>query len=231
MSGWSTSDQPDQGRKASHVCTPCRKQKKACDKVLPSCSTCSRLHRECSYETGPAADVGSLESLSARLTNLEDEVSEHRAMCEGRNTIPTLKPAPYHPVMGGVDASRKSSTHSSAFFLDLNVFRLQNPKVPRRHLRIEDKNLDDLGDSLDIQTIVGAYFFSFAPWMSIIQRNRFYEETLAGQVELTADIIFLILCMKLLNDTVPSGESPRTELVSHNHCTPNVCSQETHFRH
>ncbi|PVH85585.1 hypothetical protein DL98DRAFT_48816 [Cadophora sp. DSE1049] len=214
MSGRSTSDHLDLGRKASHVCTPCRKQKKACDKLFPSCSTCSRLRRECSYESGPAPDLGSLESLSARLINLEDEMSEHRAMCEGRIAISAIKPASHHPLPQG-DAFDHSSALSSAFFLDVNVFRLKNTKVPKRQFGIEDKILDDLGDKLELQTIVGAYFFSVAPWMSIIQRNRFYEETLAGQVELTADIVFLILCMKLLNDTVPPGETPRTELWYH----------------
>ena len=230
MSGRSTSDHSDLGRKASHVCTPCKKQKKACDKVFPSCSNCSRLHRECSYESGRAPDVGSLESLSARLTSLEDEVSEHRAVCEGRSAISATKPVPHHPLMEGGDALRNLSSHSPTFFLDVNVFRLHNTKVSKRHFGFEDKILDDLGDNLEIQAIVGAYFFSCAPWMSMIQKKGFYEEILAGQVGMTADIIFLILCMKLLNDSVPSGESPRTELVGHNHCTPNICSQETHFR-
>ncbi|KAG4412955.1 hypothetical protein IFR04_013905 [Cadophora malorum] len=115
--------------------------------------------------------------------------------------------------MEGGDALSNLSAHSPTFFLDVNVFRLHNTKVSKRHFGFEDKILDDLGDNLEIQAIVGAYFFSCAPWMSMIQKKGFYEEILAGQVGMTADIIFLILCMKLLNDSVPSGESPRTELV------------------
>ncbi|KAK0100020.1 hypothetical protein ONS96_007961 [Cadophora gregata f. sp. sojae] len=214
MSGCSVSDYPDSGGKASHVCTPCRKQKKACDKLFPSCSTCSRLRRECSYETGPAPEAASLESLSARLASLEDEMSVHRAMCEPQTVLPGVRPASYSPLSQGT-AIGTSSAVFSTFFLDVNVFRSQNSMVPKPQFSIKDKLLDDIGDGLEIQAIAGAYFFSIAPWMSIIQRNRFYEETLAGQIELTADIVFLILCMKLLNETVQSGETPRTELWNH----------------
>ncbi|KAH7393285.1 hypothetical protein BKA64DRAFT_82589 [Cadophora sp. MPI-SDFR-AT-0126] len=214
MSSLSTNDYPDSGRKASHVCTPCRKQKKACDKIFPSCSTCSRLRRECSYESGPAPDVGSLESLSVRLTNLEDEMSEHRAICDGRIAISAVKSTSYHPLPQGISLDT-SSAMSSAFFLDVNIFRQQNSKAPKPQFTIDGMILDDIGDKLEFQTIIGAYFFSVAPWMCIIQRNRFYDETLASQVELTADILFLILCMKLLNDTIPPQETPRTELWYH----------------
>ncbi|KAH9221000.1 hypothetical protein DL95DRAFT_288851 [Leptodontidium sp. 2 PMI_412] len=65
---------------------------------------------------------------------------------------------------------------------------------------------------MEIQTIVGTYFFSVAPWISVISRKRIYEELFSDLVGLASDVAFLVLCMKLLADNVSSGQTPRTKL-------------------
>ncbi|KAG4432775.1 hypothetical protein IFR05_011740 [Cadophora sp. M221] len=150
------------GQKAPHACSPCRKQKKACDGNFLSLFI-------------QLPDIGSLESLESlyqRLTELEDEMSEHRALCEeGRRVSLANKPKFSSHLLQDVTV-HGSSTLLSAFFLYFNVFRHRGMHISQLKMDVEVSTLKEIGDSTEIQTIVGAYFISVAPWMPVISRKR-----------------------------------------------------------
>lgn len=208
------------GQKAPHACSPCRKKKKACDKNFPSCSSCVRLHRDCSYDSGLVLDVGSLESLNQRLTKLEDEMSEHRAICEEGRRVNPVNKSTFSSQQSQDATVYGSSTFPSTFFLDINVFRHRGMHISQLQMDVEVSTLEEIGSRMEIQTIVGTYFFSVAPWISVISRKRIYEELFSDLVGLASDVAFLVLCMKLLADNVSSGQTPRTKLVGDDQNTP-----------
>lgn len=68
----------ESNQRASQVCNICKARKKACDKILPTCSYCSKRGLECRYDR--SADTARAEAVS--VGNLADLLS-----C---NTGPTL---------------------------------------------------------------------------------------------------------------------------------------------
>lgn len=70
------SQQPQQpgGNLAPQACTPCRKQKRKCDKQLPTCSLCQRIGRPCDYRPDtqlPAPSPEDFAALQQQVSNLE----------------------------------------------------------------------------------------------------------------------------------------------------------------
>lgn len=137
----STMSSPSSRQKALYACFLCRRQNKGCDKALPSCSACSRLHRVCRYDTNPSsAAPESIESLSRRVASLEQELSEHRAACgpcEGsQDSIHAY--ASSSRESKDKDAFFGSTAFPSVFFLDVNVFRRHRLKAPKPQVTIQD---------------------------------------------------------------------------------------------
>src|SRR5271170_3264376 len=64
--------------RAPQACGSCRKQKRKCNKTLPSCSLCSRLGRECDYaesnSTSPSSD--DFAALQQKVDDLEARLDE-----------------------------------------------------------------------------------------------------------------------------------------------------------
>lgn len=62
--------------RAAQACTSCRRQKRRCDKALPSCARCASLQRTCDYNAADAAAaVGggpTAEAFAALQTRLAD---------------------------------------------------------------------------------------------------------------------------------------------------------------
>ncbi|POS78804.1 hypothetical protein DHEL01_v202793 [Diaporthe helianthi] len=71
--------------RAAQACATCRKQKRKCDKSLPSCSRCSSLHRTCDYSdpaspaAAPSASAEALASLQMKLAEIEARLDSARA--------------------------------------------------------------------------------------------------------------------------------------------------------
>ena len=155
-SNYSVLDGSDQGGMALHACSSCRKQKKGCDKQLPSCSVCKRLHRVCVYELPSAAAPVNLESLARRVTELENELREHRELSEGRNGSNSSPGIQDHASARRYEKGFPGSTaFPSVFFLDVNVFKRRRLKGPRPHMTIQDNIFREIGNDLDIRTTVG----------------------------------------------------------------------------
>lgn len=70
-----TQDQQQQGVTdlAPQACSACRKQKRKCDKTLPSCSLCLRIGRPCDYrsEPLPAPSPKNFAALQQQVADLE----------------------------------------------------------------------------------------------------------------------------------------------------------------
>jgi len=203
----------EHGRKALHACSTCRKQKKGCDKALPSCSVCRRLQRACVYDAIPGSSgPDSLESLARRVSELENELREHRDTCEGRIESDSASRVQDHT---NESAFPGSTAFPSVFFLDVNVFKRRRLKAPRPQMTIQDNIFREIGNDMDVRATVGGYFFSTATWMSIVSKKQLYQEITAFPIEMAPDVVLLILCMKLVNDRVgPETQDPRTRLYA-----------------
>jgi len=64
--------QPASPEAASQACTSCRKQKRKCDKRLPSCGLCERIGRSCDY----SEEARGLAPSPEEFTALRQEVAE-----------------------------------------------------------------------------------------------------------------------------------------------------------
>ena len=67
-------------------------------------------------------------------------------------------------------------------------------------MAIQDNIFKEIGNDLDIQATVGAYFFSTATWMSIVSKKQLHQEISAFPIEMAPDVLLLSLFMKLVND-------------------------------
>lgn len=62
--------------RAPQACVTCKKQKRKCDKALPSCGLCSRMQRHCDYtEQSPAPTHEDINALRMKLIELEAKVN------------------------------------------------------------------------------------------------------------------------------------------------------------
>jgi len=154
----------------------------------------------------------SLESVVRRVSELENELREHRELCEGRFGSVPMSHIPDHAHEAALPAS---TTFPSVFFLDVNVFKRRRLKAPRPQMTIQDNIFREIGNDLDIRATVGAYFFSTATWMSMISKKQLHQEIAAFPIEMAPDVVLLILCMKLVNDRLGSEvHDPRTRLYT-----------------
>lgn len=121
--------------------------------------------------------------------NLENELREHRELCEGRAGSESSR-AP-DPASGGRNEVHflSSTAFPSVFFLDVNIFKRRSLKAPRPQLSIQDNIFREIRNDLDIRATVGAYFFSTATWMSIVSKKKIYEEISAFPIEMAPDVV------------------------------------------
>ena len=134
---------------APQACTACRKQKRKCDKILPSCSLCQRIGRPCDYrpEAGPPAP--SPEDFAALRQQVSDLEQLLRAGLEPSTTpAPTNEQNSSNGSMNSLPMSNGNSPPSnnllspagsylwsgptafpSLYFLDSNAFTYERYQV------------------------------------------------------------------------------------------------------
>jgi len=204
----------DSRPRAAQACAACRKQKKGCDKLFPTCSSCERLRRACHYETGssPPPPAEGYENLVKRLAKLESEMSEQRAAFNAHvGSQSSFHLGPLTPVT----YSTNPSPFPTAFFLDVEVFQQQKMKTLGPQMEVPDQVLKSIGTTFEIRAIVGAHFFSVFTWMAIVSKTRIYEDISVPPEALAPDVALLILSMKLLNDMLSGGlQHPRSSLYA-----------------
>jgi hypothetical protein len=153
------------------------------------------------------------EILQQRLSFLENEMSRHLAADGSDSSRELSQPSSFGVHIANKHAPPNSSNFPNAFFLDVDVFQEQKLKGPRPQLMVPDHVFAVIGDEMQIQSTIGAYFVSTFTWMGIVSKKKLYRDTPIPSIALEADVALLILCMKLINDKV-GDQDPRTTLYS-----------------
>lgn len=155
------------------ACSACRKQKKGCDKLYPTCSSCERLRRVCHYETGssPPAVPDGYEALVQRLTNLENEMIQHRAVLAQVSSHSPFDASSITPLVN-ITEPVTASSFPNAFFLDVEAFQRHKMTAPIPQMAIPDQVQRAIGTGFEIRAIVGAHFFSVFTWMAIVSKAK-----------------------------------------------------------
>jgi hypothetical protein len=181
---------------------------------MPSCSACVRLKRPCKYDGGGTSAIPEdYVALQQRLSYLERELFE-RGTLKDLSSSPQPAISSYSPRQHSWTEPRSSSsTFPASFFLDVDLFLHQRIKLSKPCLTVSEHILKVIGDELEIQATLGAYFFSTASWMGMISKKRLYDQTPAPSISMDADVALLVLSMKLVNERIPDEvKEPRTFL-------------------
>ncbi|OAP56188.1 hypothetical protein AYL99_09367 [Fonsecaea erecta] len=199
-------DTADQFDKAPQACVSCRKQKRKCDKLLPSCSLCTRMSRPCDYsETAPNPTSEDFALMRQKISDLEARLEGRRS--EGWHG--PIRSFSRSPGTGGEAAFATDSNviFPAAFFLDAEVYAQAQLTIPRPNIAVPAEVAATVGVSiLDIQDIVDRYFANIHTWLPFISKKRLQLTLSNPAMELTLDLALLLLSMKLIIQ-VPQGGS------------------------
>ncbi|KAH9997183.1 fungal-specific transcription factor domain-containing protein [Xylariaceae sp. FL0662B] len=195
--------------KANQACYSCRKQKRKCDKALPSCGLCARMGRMCDYsEPLPTPKAEDLVALQERLLELEhrlrltggSEISSGHFSTHGDTTSlsHTPRPLPREPLW-----QTGPCAFPPALFLDRSLFKSVGLSVPRPVSDVPSEILQCMGEGEIIQRAIIDYFSDIHPWFPIVSKRRMnitYPLWDAG-----ADVAMLYLAMKLVTSQPQDG--------------------------
>ncbi|EXJ62130.1 hypothetical protein A1O7_02563 [Cladophialophora yegresii CBS 114405] len=194
-------DMPDQADRAPQACVSCRRQKRKCDKLLPSCSLCSRMSRACDYSEVTANPT------FEDFATMRQKIADLEARLEGRRSESWHGPmrSVSRSPASCIDHSDRNATFPAAFFLDGEVFRDAQMVVPKPTMPVPPEVVATVGVSiLDIQDVVDRYFANVQVWLPFISKKRMQLNLANPGMELTLDLALLLLSMKLILQ-VPQG--------------------------
>ncbi|KAF4965163.1 hypothetical protein FSARC_7030 [Fusarium sarcochroum] len=181
---------------ALHACASCKKNKRRCDKTLPSCSLCLKVGRRCTYSgSSPESHDDEIGNLRSRVQELEEHV-------QGLSAQATHASHRYLP-----SPPTRPQLHVQASFLDSDVWSSCNLSVQISNDLVPDEIAAVLGGQSDIDTIKARYFQSAHTWMPIISKIRLDRLTHRSYDVMRADMALLFLCMKLMQE-VPGEQQP-----------------------
>ncbi|EAW06925.1 transcription factor domain protein [Aspergillus clavatus NRRL 1] len=190
---------------ASHACASCKKNKRRCDKHLPSCGSCLKTGRVCDYSTAALyANESDISDLQRRVQELEEHVLELQ------NKIPRASSG--NEVLNGdyfIHHRLYPSLSTQAYYLDSEVWSSLNVSDQSNQIYAPDEITAALGSQSDIDHIRAEYFQSIHIGMPCISRIRVLRLTQSPRGALKADIALLLLCMKLVQE-VPHRQDPRS---------------------
>lgn len=132
---------------SAQACLPCKKQKRRCDKALPSCSLCLRTYRDCVYgiESNSPPNAREWASMQARLEALESYCSTVGSPVThgtSRSMLSQVADSPSPPTFTPSSRSHASTVVSSAkskeyhntfpasMFLDIDHYMWSESKPP-----------------------------------------------------------------------------------------------------
>lgn len=174
--------------RALHSCFLCRRNKRRCDKNLPSCQLCVRKGWKCSYpqrrgqrSDSPPHSLGSAEAV------------------DDSNSV-VAKPPLTHSGTSARNQAASSSPSSFAVtlaisFLAPDLFRETALEIPRLNLDIPEDVVFHLGDRQKLRETARQFFQ--ITWMPIIGRKRYLNTVLNPLSPLRRPTTLLALCMKL----------------------------------
>ncbi|KAL2417406.1 hypothetical protein ABEF95_015225 [Exophiala dermatitidis] len=207
--------EPSGPTRAPQACLACRKQKRRCDKALPSCSLCVRMCRTCDYsDTNSSPGSEDFAMLRQKLADLEARLDGRRSGFGWYEPIRSINRGSTENSNGFTCGN--SSFPSAAFFLDAEVFEQAGMTIPRPSLAIPTEVMATLGISIrDIRDIVDRYFANIHTWLPFVSKRRLDLALSNPSLDLSADCALLLLAMKLIIQA-PSGdpESMRSPLYA-----------------
>ncbi|KAK4681897.1 hypothetical protein QC764_111610 [Podospora pseudoanserina] len=211
--------------KAQQACVSCRKQKRKCDKILPTCGLCARMARPCDYtildtipQQQPAqASSEELATLQARLCELENRLnnaSQSQQPPPPRQPLPPtmhinpeiLSPLPPKPPSPLWSPSAVPSRFPTSLFLDLDAFNWSTTPIPAPNMPIPSEVLDILSRGTTVQDTATEYFHGTHAWFPFISKKRM--ELGLSLWEAGPELAFLFLGMKLVSTPVNNGVEP-----------------------
>ncbi|KAI9714596.1 MAG: hypothetical protein M1812_006401 [Candelaria pacifica] len=199
--------------RAPQACTSCRKQKRKCDKVLPTCGLCVRMSRPCDYTDAssiPTAD--DFLNLRQKVEDLEDRLGRSRSQStrsisrsgfasspesfhQNLNILPTL----------GSSIQQPTNFFPTVFFLDSTAFEFAGLSIPRPQLSVPPDVLGIFEDGAAVQAAVENYFATVHTWLPIVSKKRLSQYLTNTNAEPNEDLLLLYLCMKLVTDILPEN--------------------------
>ncbi|KAF2716079.1 hypothetical protein K431DRAFT_258236 [Polychaeton citri CBS 116435] len=229
----------DQTIVAAQACTSCRRQKRRCDKALPSCGLCQRIGRPCDYSCEAAPLAPSPEDFAALRQQVADlqSIVQSRGSTSNRDGSQSSKSSSVSP---GTNAPRFEdspagrlnivtpqfavtpgnipqgwpgpSSFPSLFFLDSNAFEYERFTVQTPFVRVPTGALTALGSSVELRAMIETYFNTVQIYFPIVSKIRLYQHLSHPLHEPGADIALLFLAMKLAITEIPGGCPPQSQL-------------------
>ncbi|RYP57945.1 hypothetical protein DL769_009192 [Monosporascus sp. CRB-8-3] len=124
--------------KANQVCHSCKRQKRKCDKALPSCGLCSRMSRTCDYSDAPPAPTAEdIMGLQLKLLELESRLSISSGSDGSLGRLDPYNETASHqghtPRLQAGEPLWESSPNifPSTAFIDTRLFRRVGLSIPR----------------------------------------------------------------------------------------------------
>ncbi|KAH9894540.1 hypothetical protein F4778DRAFT_772365 [Xylariomycetidae sp. FL2044] len=163
--------------KANQACSSCKKQKRKCDKAVPSCGLCTRMGRLCDYSEVPPPPTAEefqyvkdqLEEMARRMDAAgasgpsHNRLSAHSEPISHRPASIVLSPEPLWP--------QGPSIFPSSFFLDGPLFAWNGlPGIPAMHPDVPLDVIQCIGDEDAIRQIVSDYMEIIQPWMPMVSK-------------------------------------------------------------
>lgn len=164
---------------AFNVCIRCKGRKKKCDKVLPSCSRCSRLQVRCQYSPPEPRGLASPpESVAVGSDTYVAILQDHN-----RNFFPEL-------------------INSDSFLTPQSVFSIRSGEQQAFSLdeQLTEQCCDIMSrDGDDIQVSCSRYFDYVHAWYPILAKVGFYDRLLRLQSSPHGDFSLLVLTIYLVS--------------------------------
>ena len=180
--------------RAAQSCMACRKQKRKCNKVLPSCSLCSRMSRSCDYsDMTPTPSAGDFAMLRQKVTDLESKL-------EARNGQ-FVRASPFGHSRGEANSHstpEQTSRFPTLFFLDAEMYLEAKMSIPKPATTVPSDVLSALGSITDIQDLAERYFENVHLWLPIVSKKRMQLLLSNPHLEMTGDLSLLMLAMRLI---------------------------------
>ncbi|KAJ5746930.1 fungal-specific transcription factor domain protein [Penicillium nucicola] len=191
---------------ATRACASCKKNKRRCDKSLPSCNLCLRSNRICDYsDNTQSSHRDEIADLRSRLQRLEQLIAS------------SPNPPPY-PASDG-EACNTDDQHPYienlsvlASYLDSEVWSSCNIPNHSNPVYAPPEILSLVGGFIEIENLKLRYFSSIHTWMPIVSKLRLNRLTQNTTGPLKADTALLLLCLRL---SFSYGKSASTSKFYH----------------
>ena len=227
---------------APQACVSCRKQKRKCDKQLPTCSLCQRIGRQCDYSAdthNPAPSPEEFAALREQVASLEQLL---RSNVSGNGSVASNSSSGTDPSLlshtasngNGSNGSHGSngntpsnfnlyspghipvwpgpSSFPSLFFLDSNAYEYERFQIQAPYVKVPPGALTALGSSQQLREMIEEYFSTVHTYFPMISKIRLYQHLANPLHEPGADIALLFLAMKLACSEIPEDLPPQTQL-------------------